>query len=80
MNGYLAETNLRWLDYEAFEVKYEFVEDKKPPALSVIPIDSFAGTDLFVLQRSDQVETLDEPLIGLLRELDAIDPSSSIFG
>ena len=79
MTGEAPSLNLRQLEYSAYEIEYEFLPAKKPPALSVDPFTPWSSDDV-ILVRSDQSSFLDQPFLGHLSEQDALPGSDEIFG
>ena len=79
MTGVAPSLNLRRLEYSAYEIEYEFLPAKKPPALSVDPFTPWSNESL-ILMRSDQSSFLDQPFLGHLSEQDTLLGSDEIFG
>jgi len=70
---------MRSLDYDDYNVIYEFLPTKRPPALSEDPYTPWSNSSMS-LTRSDQSSFLESPLLGHLNMQDAIQGSGGIFG
>ena len=79
MTGDDPSPNWRQLDYSAYDIKYEFLPTKRPPALSEDPFTPWSPSSVS-LARSDKLTYLEHPMLGHLVEQDSLPGSDAVFG